>query len=127
MRPDAEKHLRAGAKRVVLSAPPKEKTVPTVVLGVNDASAFSESRIISNASCTTNNVAMLIKVLDDHWGVKSGYITTVHSYTGDQSLHDRPHRDLRRARAAATSMIPTTTGAAKIVRAACRERVCRDG
>src|SRR3546814_2158193 len=73
---DAEKHLRAGAKRVVLSAPPKEKTVPTVVLGVNDASAFSESRIISNASCTTNNVAMLIKVLDDHWGVKSGYITT---------------------------------------------------
>ncbi|HEY9562078.1 MAG TPA: type I glyceraldehyde-3-phosphate dehydrogenase [Anseongella sp.] len=112
---DAEKHLRAGAKRVVLSAPPKEKTVPTVVLGVNDASAFSESRIISNASCTTNNVAMLIKVLDDHWGVKSGYITTVHSYTGDQSLHDRPHRDLRRARAAATSMIPTTTGAAKAI------------
>src|SRR3546814_12154345 len=123
---DAEKHLRAGAKRVVLSAPPKEKTVPTVVLGVNDASAFSESRIISNASCTTNNVAMLIKVLDDHWGVKSGYITTVHSYTGDQSLHDRPHRDLRRARAAATSMIPTTTGA-EIGRASGRESVCQDG
>src|SRR3546814_12919797 len=81
----------------------------------SDLSAFSESRIISNASCTTNNVAMLIKVLDDHWGVKSGYITTVHSYTGDQSLHDRPHRDLRRARAAATSMIPTTTGAAKAI------------
>src|SRR3546814_17804398 len=81
----------------------------------SDLSAFSESRIISNASCTTNNVAMLIKVLDDHWGVKSGYITTVHSYTGDQSLHDRPHRDLRRERAAATSMIPTTHGAAKAI------------
>src|SRR3546814_15515139 len=82
-----EKHLRAGAKRVVLSAPPKEKTVPTVVLGVNDASAFSESRIISNASCTTNNVAMLIKVLDDHWGVKSGYITTDRKSTRLNSSH----------------------------------------
>lgn len=114
---DAEKHLLAGAQKVVLSAPPKERTVPTVVLGVNDGLINSDAPVISNASCTTNNVAMLIKVLDDHWGVKSGYITTVHSYTGDQSLHDRPHRDLRRARAAATSMIPTTTGAAKAITA----------
>lgn len=114
---DAQKHLEAGAGRVIISAPPKEKTVPTVVLGVNDEVLGKHTRIISNASCTTNNVAMLIKVLDDNWGVRSGYITTVHSYTGDQSLHDRPHRDLRRARAAATSMIPTTTGAAKAITA----------
>lgn len=114
---EADKHLQAGAGRVVLSAPPKEKTVPTIVLGVNDELLSGEHRIISNASCTTNNVAMLIKVLDDNWGVRSGYITTVHSYTGDQSLHDRPHRDLRRARAAAVSMIPTTTGAAKAITA----------
>ncbi|QEC52822.1 type I glyceraldehyde-3-phosphate dehydrogenase [Anseongella ginsenosidimutans] len=112
---DAQKHLRAGAGRVLLSAPPKDKSVPTVVLGVNDEALSRDMPVISNASCTTNNVAMLIKVLDERWGVKSGYITTVHSYTGDQSLHDRPHRDLRRARAAATSMIPTTTGAAKAI------------
>ncbi|MFS8616857.1 MAG: type I glyceraldehyde-3-phosphate dehydrogenase [Solitalea sp.] len=118
---DAEKHLQAGAKQVILSAPPKPagkpnaKTIPTVVLGVNQDLLDAKPSIVSNASCTTNNVAMLIKVLDDNWGVRSGYITTVHSYTGDQSLHDRPHRDLRRARAAATSMIPTTTGAAKAI------------
>ena len=115
--PGAERHLQAGAGRVLLSAPAKERSVPTVVLGVNEEVLKEGARIISNASCTTNNVAMLIKVLDDNWGVKSGYITTVHSYTGDQSLHDRPHRDLRRARAAAVSIIPTTTGAAKAITA----------
>lgn len=114
---DAELHLHSGAQRVIISAPPKAKTVPVIVLGVNDHLLRDKERIVSNASCTTNNVAALIKVLDDNWGVNSGYITTVHSYTGDQSLHDRPHRDLRRARAAATSIIPTTTGAAKAITA----------
>jgi glyceraldehyde 3-phosphate dehydrogenase len=108
-------HLKAGAKRVIISAPAKEGKVKTVVLGVNDETLSPEDRIISNASCTTNNVAPLIKVLDSLWGIESGYITTIHSYTSDQNLQDGPHKDLRRARAAATSIIPTTTGAAKAV------------
>ncbi|WP_028295570.1 type I glyceraldehyde-3-phosphate dehydrogenase [Olivibacter sitiensis] len=112
---DARKHLIAGAKQVVLSAPSPDMDVPTVVLGVNDDRVDLTSPILSNASCTTNNVAPLIKVLDEHWGVKDGYITTVHSMTGDQNLHDAPHKDLRRARAASRSIIPTTTGAAKAV------------
>lgn len=111
----AAKHLKAGAKKVLLSAPSSDKDIPTVVLGVNDDSIDWNSKIISNASCTTNNVAAMVKVLDDHWGIKEGYITTVHSMTGDQNLHDAPHRDLRRARAASTSIIPTTTGAAKAI------------
>lgn len=111
----ASTHLKAGAKKVILSAPSPDKNIQTVVLGVNDHQIDWDSKIISNASCTTNNVAAMVKVLDDNWGIKEGYITTVHSMTGDQSLHDAPHRDLRRARAASSSIIPTTTGAAKAI------------
>ncbi|WP_026902879.1 type I glyceraldehyde-3-phosphate dehydrogenase [Pedobacter glucosidilyticus] len=111
----ANKHLEAGAKKVLLSAPAIDKDIPTVVLGVNDGQIDWSSKIISNASCTTNNVAAMVKVLDDNWKIKEGYITTVHSMTGDQNLHDAPHRDLRRARAASSSIIPTTTGAAKAI------------
>ena len=111
----AGKHLKAGAKKVILSAPSADKQIPTVVLGVNDDQIDWNSPIISNASCTTNNVAAMVKVLDDQWGIQEGYITTVHSMTGDQNLHDAPHRDLRRARAASSSIIPTTTGAAKAI------------
>jgi glyceraldehyde 3-phosphate dehydrogenase len=107
-------HLNAGAKRVILSAPSKDP-MKTVVLGVNDHLLNKEDRIISNASCTTNNAAPMIKILDEHLGVDSAYVTTVHAYTGDQNLHDAPHKDLRRARAAAMSIIPTTTGAAKAI------------
>ena len=111
----ASKHLNAGAKKVILSAPSADKQIPTVVLGVNDDQIDWSSPIISNASCTTNNVAAMVKVLDDKWGIQEGYITTIHSMTGDQNLHDAPHRDLRRARAASSSIIPTTTGAAKAI------------
>jgi len=111
----ASGHLTAGARQVIVSAPSPDKEIPTVVLGVNDASLDLRAPLLSNASCTTNNVAPLIKVLDDNWGIIDGYITTVHSMTGDQNLHDAPHRDLRRARAASASIIPTTTGAAKAV------------
>lgn len=108
-------HLSAGAKQVIISAPSPDKEVPTVVLGINDANFDWNSPIFSNASCTTNNVAPLVKILDENWGIQDGYITTVHSMTGDQNLHDAPHRDLRRARAASSSIIPTTTGAAKAI------------
>ena len=111
----AQQHLAAGAKQVVLSAPAGGKVVPTVVLGVNDGQIDLRSPILSNASCTTNNVAAMVKVLEDNWGIVEGYITTVHSMTGDQNLHDAPHKDLRRARAASASIIPTTTGAAKAI------------
>ncbi len=114
-RESASKHLTAGAKKVLLSAPASDKDIPTVVLGVNDNDIDWNNKIISNASCTTNNVAAMVKVLDENWGIKEGYITTVHSMTGDQNLHDAPHRDLRRARAASSSIIPTTTGAAKAI------------
>jgi glyceraldehyde 3-phosphate dehydrogenase len=108
-----QKHLDAGAGKVILSAPPADDEIKTVVLGVNDHIIENSDRILSNASCTTNNAAPLIKVLDELCGVEQAYITTVHSYTTDQSLHDQPHRDLRRARAAGQSIVPTTTGAAK--------------
>ena len=114
---DAEKasaHLTAGAKKVVISAPAKGD-LKTVVLGVNDEIITADDHIISNASCTTNCLAPMAKVLDDHFGIESGFITTVHAYTADQRLQDAPHKDLRRARAAALSMIPTSTGAAKAV------------
>lgn len=111
----AKAHILAGAKKVIISAPASDKDTPTVVLGVNDYVLERSSNIISNASCTTNNVAPMVKVLDELGGIEDGYITTVHSYTGDQNLHDAPHRDLRRARAAAVSMIPTSTGAAKAI------------
>lgn len=107
-------HLEAGAKKVVISAPAKGN-VPTVVLGVNDNTMTGEETILSNASCTTNCLAPMAKVLDDAFGIEKGYITTVHAYTADQNLQDAPHSDLRRARAAAYSIIPTSTGAAKAV------------
>jgi glyceraldehyde 3-phosphate dehydrogenase len=108
-------HLKAGAKQVLISAPATDSAIPMVVIGVNDHQIDLRSQIISNASCTTNNVAPLVKILDDNWGVQEGYITTVHSMTGDQNLHDAPHKDLRRARAASSSIIPTSTGAAKAI------------
>jgi len=111
----AEQHLTAGAKQVIISAPSADKAIPTIVLGVNEHEVDLRSPILSNASCTTNNVAAMVKILDENWGIVDGYITTVHSMTGDQSLHDAPHKDLRRARAASASIIPTTTGAAKAI------------
>lgn len=114
-RQQAENHLRAGASQVLISAPSPDRDVPTVVLGINEETMDWNVPVFSNASCTTNNVAPLIKILDDNWGIVDGYITTVHSMTGDQNLHDAPHRDLRRSRAASASIIPTTTGAAKAI------------
>ncbi|TKC08650.1 type I glyceraldehyde-3-phosphate dehydrogenase [Pedobacter frigoris] len=114
-RSGAEQHLKAGAKQVLISAPSADKDIPMVVLGVNDSDVDFSSPILSNASCTTNNVAPMVKILDDNWGILDGYITTVHSMTGDQNLHDAPHKDLRRARAASASIIPTSTGAAKAI------------
>jgi glyceraldehyde 3-phosphate dehydrogenase len=111
----AEKHLKAGAKKVILSAPPNDNSIKAVVLGINDSIISPDDLIVSNASCTTNCAAPMIKVLDDNFGIEDGYITTVHSYTGDQRLHDSPHKDLRRARAAAMSIVPTSTGAAKAI------------
>lgn len=107
-------HLNAGAGKVVISAPAKGN-IPTVVLGVNDDTMTGDEKILSNASCTTNCLAPMAKVLDDLAGIEKGYITTTHAYTSDQRIHDAPHRDLRRARAAALSIIPTSTGAAKAV------------
>jgi glyceraldehyde 3-phosphate dehydrogenase len=107
-------HLEAGARKVVISAPAKGN-IPTVVLGVNEDILTGEERIVSNASCTTNCLAPMAKVLDDAFGIEKGYITTVHAYTADQNLQDAPHSDLRRARAAAYSIVPTSTGAAKAV------------
>ena len=114
-RETASKHLTAGAKKVIISAPAKDADIKTVVLGINEAILDGSEKIVSNASCTTNSLAPLVKVIDELCGIESGYITTVHSYTGDQKLHDAPHRDLRRARAAAVSIVPTTTGAAKAI------------
>lgn len=108
-----EKHIAASASKVLLSVPPDDDSIKTIVLGVNDEILNADDVVISNASCTTNNAAPMIKVLDELCGIESCYITTVHSYTGDQRLHDAPHKDLRRSRAAAVSIIPTTTGAAK--------------
>lgn len=107
----AEKHLKAGAKKVIISAPVKDENIPMVVLGVNDSILDGSETIISNASCTTNCLAPMIQVLEENFGVVKGFASTVHSYTNDQNLHDAPHRDLRRARAAAYSIIPTTTNA----------------
>jgi glyceraldehyde 3-phosphate dehydrogenase len=112
----AAAHIKAGAKKVIITAPMKSvegDESKTVVLGVNDEIISGDEKIISNASCTTNNAAPMIKILDDSFGIESAFVTTVHAYTGDQNIHDAPHKDLRRARAAAVSIIPTTTGAAK--------------
>ncbi|MEM8897409.1 MAG: type I glyceraldehyde-3-phosphate dehydrogenase [Bacteroidota bacterium] len=111
----ASKHLTAGAKRVVISAPAKGAIDATVVLGVNDDVLTSDMQIISNASCTTNCLAPMAKVLDEAFGIESGYMTTIHAYTSDQRIQDAPHSDPRRARAAAVNIVPTTTGAAVAV------------
>ena len=110
---DINAHVLAGAKKVILSAPSEVDTIKTVVLGVNENILDGTETIISNASCTTNNAAPMIKVISELCGIEQAYITTVHSYTTDQSLHDQPHKDLRRARGASQSIVPTTTGAAK--------------
>ncbi|MDO5637720.1 MAG: type I glyceraldehyde-3-phosphate dehydrogenase [Myroides sp.] len=106
-------HIKNGAKRVILSVPPDDNEIKTVVLGVNESILDGSELIVSNASCTTNNAAPMVKVINELCGLDKAFITTVHSYTTDQSLHDQPHKDLRRARGAAQSIIPTTTGAAK--------------
>jgi glyceraldehyde 3-phosphate dehydrogenase len=108
------KHITAGAKRVIISAPAKSD-VETIVLGVNDQILANNDQILSNASCTTNCAAPMVKVLDDAFGVEAGLLSTIHAYTGDQRLVDAPHKDLRRARSAALSIIPTSTGAAKAI------------
>lgn len=110
-----EKHIEAGAKKVILTVPPKGDIDAMVVLGVNDEILTGNEKVISNASCTTNCLAPMVKVLNDSFGIEKGFMTTVHSYTNDQRVLDLPHSDLRRARAAAVSIIPTTTGAAKSV------------
>ncbi|MBK5192130.1 MAG: type I glyceraldehyde-3-phosphate dehydrogenase [Flavobacteriaceae bacterium] len=110
---DLKQHLKEGVQKVILSVPPDDDQIKMVVLGVNENILDGSERIISNASCTTNNAAPMLDVINKNFGVKHAYISTIHSYTADQSLHDKPHRDLRRARAAALSIIPTTTGAAK--------------
>ncbi len=112
-RKDLTYHLKNGAKKVILSMPPTDESIKMIVLGVNEECINVNDHIISNASCTTNNAAPMIKVVNDLCGIEQAYITTIHSYTTDQSLHDQPHHDLRRARAGALSIIPTTTGAAK--------------
>ena len=110
---DLKHHLKEGVQKVILSVPPDDDQIKMVVLGVNENILDGSERIISNASCTTNNAAPMLDVIKKNFGVKHAYISTIHSYTTDQSLHDKPHRDWRRARAAALSIIPTTTGAAK--------------
>lgn len=111
----ASLHLKAGAKKVLLSAPAKSDSIKTIVLGVNDETIKSTDKILSNASCTTNCLAPLIKVIEENWGLVQGSMTTIHAYTGDQKIQDAPHKDLRRSRAAAYNIVPTSTGAAKAV------------
>jgi glyceraldehyde 3-phosphate dehydrogenase len=111
----ASQHLKSGAKKIILSAPPEDEQIKTVVMGINENILNGTEHIVSNASCTTNNAAPMIQVIDQLCGIEQAYITTVHSYTTDQSLHDQPHKDLRRARGATQSIVPTTTGAAKAI------------
>ncbi len=114
-RDEIMKHIEAGAEKVILTVPAKDEIDATIVLGVNDSVLTGDEKIISNASCTTNCIAPMVKVLNDNFGMEKGLMTTVHAYTSDQRLLDFPHKDLRRARSAALSIIPTTTGAAKAV------------
>jgi len=111
----AAKHIAAGAKKVIISAPAKDKVDATIVMGVNEDCITGKEEIISNASCTTNCLAPMVKVLQDNFGIAQGFMTTVHAYTNDQNILDLPHKDLRRARSAANSIIPTSTGAAKAI------------
>lgn len=112
-RADLQKHIDNGARKVILTAPAKDELDATIVLGVNDHALSPEAKFVSNASCTTNCLAPMVKVLQDNFGIRTGFMTTVHSYTNDQIILDAPHKDLRRARAAAINIIPTSTGAAK--------------
>ncbi len=112
---DCAKHLEAGAKKVILSAPSKDQLDATIVMGINENDLRSEHKIVSNASCTTNCLAPLVKVINDSFQIEKGLITTIHAYTNDQNIADMMHKDLRRARAAAINIIPTTTGAAKAI------------
>lgn len=111
----ANKHITAGAKKVIISAPAKGDGVPTIVYNVNHKTISKSDNIISGASCTTNALAPVVKVIDEKFGIVKGIMTTIHAYTADQRLHDAPHRDLRRARAAAMNIVPTSTGAAKAI------------
>ncbi|MCQ0111183.1 type I glyceraldehyde-3-phosphate dehydrogenase [Zhouia amylolytica] len=112
-RKELEYHIKNGAKKVILSVPPIDDDIKMIVMGINENILDGSERIISNASCTTNNAAPMIRIIQELCGIEQAYITTVHSYTTDQSLHDQPHKDLRRARGANQSIVPTTTGAAK--------------
>jgi glyceraldehyde 3-phosphate dehydrogenase len=112
---DLEKHLAGGAKKVILTVPAKDEIDATIVVGVNDDTLKPEHRLVSNASCTTNCLAPIAKILDESFGIEEGFITTVHAYTNDQRLADVPHKDFRRSRAATQNIIPTTTGAARAV------------
>lgn len=116
-RSDLEKHLKAGAKKVLLSAPPKDSDIKTIVMGVNDSDISKDERLLSNASCTTNCLAPIVKVLNDEFGIDKGFMTTIHAYTADQRLLDAPHKDFRRGRSAAVNIVPTTSGAATAVAA----------
>ena len=115
LKSDLEKHIKAGAKKVILASPTLSDDIKMVVLGVNDSIIRDSDFILSNASCTTNCAAPMVQLIDQYFGIDQAYITTIHSYTMDQTLHDSPHKDLRRARAGALSIIPTTTGAAKAI------------
>lgn len=106
-------HVQAGARRVVISAPAKDKNVLTIVRGVNEEMLTDKDLVISNASCTTNCLAPLVKIIDENWGIHQGFMSTIHAFTADQNLQDAPHKDLRRARAASINIVPTSTGAAK--------------
>jgi len=114
-REGCQKHITAGAKKVILTVPPKDPVDAMVVLGVNDNTLTKDHKIVSNASCTTNSLAPMVKVLNDAFGIEYGLMTTVHSYTNDQNILDLPHKDLRRARSAAINIIPTSTGAARAI------------
>jgi len=114
-RETAAKHITAGAKKVIISAPAKDTVDATIVLGVNDDNVTGEEEVVSNASCTTNCLAPMAKVLEDNFGIEKGFMTTVHAFTNDQRILDLPHKDLRRARSAMSSIIPTSTGAAKAI------------
>jgi glyceraldehyde 3-phosphate dehydrogenase len=111
----AKKHVTAGAKKVIISAPATDSEVKTIVMGINDDLIDGSELVLSNASCTTNCAAPMVKVIDDLFSIENGYITTTHAYTSDQNIHDAPHKDMRRSRAAANSIIPTSTGAAKAI------------
>ncbi|NQV52259.1 MAG: type I glyceraldehyde-3-phosphate dehydrogenase [Flavobacteriales bacterium] len=111
----AQAHIDAGARHAIISAPAQDLDTPSIVMGINDDLLTGREKIVSNASCTTNSAAPLVKILQDNWGIEEAYISTIHSYTSDQRLHDAPHSDWRRGRAAAESIVPTSTGAAKAI------------